>query len=317
MEKTVDLYQFPVRDFSDARERGKITGYKETPRWDLYDTRFLLPATMPNGLRLIFLAADDLINRNGPFKDTTLGSFQTRILDTAKKQGIQLYQAKFERAYFNLATPNSITDALSLLFPPMTNNADRTVVFLVLRKKNTQTYHHFKDLTDRTFGIHSICLTEEPNFRYDKKQYKNVPFGQFQYFGNVMMKFNLKFGGINHSTAAVRSRTMNTLVLGADLSHPGPGSINGCPSIAAIVGSVDDDGGRFLGSMRLQTKNESDREVWLTTQILAARRTNCIRSFISLKTCSWSASLPGPTSTNGAYQTTSSTIATVSQKAST
>lgn len=75
------------------------------------------------------------------------------------------------------------------------------------------------------------------------------------------MKFNSKFGGTNHSTAAVRSRMQKTLVLGADLSHPGPGSIHGCPSIAAIVGSVDENGGRFLGSMRLQIMDQTDREV--------------------------------------------------------
>jgi hypothetical protein len=51
----------------------------------------------------------------------------------------------------------------------------------------------------------------------------------------------------------------NTLVLGADLSHPGPGAIQGCPSIAAIFASVDDDGGKFLGSMRLQTLGHSDQ----------------------------------------------------------
>lgn len=42
------------------------------------------------------------------------------------------------------------------------------------------------------------------------------------------------------------------LVLGADVTHPGPGSVPGCHSIAAIVGSVDRHAGRFLGSMRLQ-----------------------------------------------------------------
>jgi eukaryotic translation initiation factor 2C len=76
------------------------------------------------------------------------------------------------------------------------------------------------------------------------------------------MKVNLKFGGINHSTSDVRARIHKTLVLGADLSHPGPGAIFGCPSIAAVVGSVDDNGGKFLGSMRLQTKqDQTDREV--------------------------------------------------------
>ncbi|KAF2822216.1 hypothetical protein CC86DRAFT_425828 [Ophiobolus disseminans] len=77
--------------------------------------------------------------------------------------------------------------------------------------------------------------------------------------GNVMMKVNLKFGGHNHD-ATVRSsgdppqvmhkpasqEMRDILVLGADVTHPSPGSIRHCPSIASVAGS------KFLGSMRLQ-----------------------------------------------------------------
>jgi hypothetical protein len=52
----------------------------------------------------------------------------------------------------------------------------------------------------------------------------------------------------------------NTMVLGGGLIHPGPGAFPGTPSIASIVGSVDDYGGKCLGSMRLQNVHKTDRE---------------------------------------------------------
>jgi eukaryotic translation initiation factor 2C len=79
---------------------------------------------------------------------------------------------------------------------------------------------------------------------------------------NVMMKLNLKLGGINHVVQPVANRLgKTTMVLGADLVHPGTGAYPGTPSIAAIVGSIDDHAGMCLGSMRLQSVNKIDREV--------------------------------------------------------
>jgi eukaryotic translation initiation factor 2C len=79
---------------------------------------------------------------------------------------------------------------------------------------------------------------------------------------NIMMKINLKLGGINHIVQPVADRLRkDTMVLGADLIHPGTGAYPGTPSIAAIVGSVDDHAGMCLGSMRLQNIHKTDREV--------------------------------------------------------
>ncbi|KAI1523492.1 Piwi domain containing protein [Pyrenophora tritici-repentis] len=78
---------------------------------------------------------------------------------------------------------------------------------------------------------------------------------------NVMMKLNLKLGGINHVVDAVQTRLKShTVVLGADLVHPS-GNLPGVPSIASIVGSVDNHAGKCLGSMRLQGIDTTDREL--------------------------------------------------------
>lgn len=136
-----------------------------------------------------------------------------------------------------------------------------TLVILVLASRHIGVYSAFKDAVDRHFGLQSVCLTEKPNLQ--GKHCKDDK-GVAPYLGNVMMKVNLKTGGRNHTAAnssgldKIEIILKDTLVLGADVTHPGPGSITGCPSIAAVVGSVDAAGGKFLGSMRLQHRSNTE-----------------------------------------------------------
>ena len=129
------------------------------------------------------------------------------------------------------------------------NAAGVNMAVMFIEAKDIVMYQNFKDLCDRKYGLHAICLV-----RSRQSEKKNA--GGF--WGNVILKMNLKGAGINHTIQGGIGME-DKLVLGADVTHPGPGSIPGCPSIASIVGSVDRHAGRFLGSMRLQRK--SKREV--------------------------------------------------------
>jgi eukaryotic translation initiation factor 2C len=136
------------------------------------------------------------------------------------------------------------------------------LVILVLQNKDQEFYSVFKFLADRVFGLQSMMFVTKSNFRKGSWN----PTGVDQYVGNIMMKVNLKFGGINHSAETngakhgkISEFLSNTLVLGADVTHPSGGALPGCPSIAAVVGSVENTGGKFLGSIRLQ--GEANKEV--------------------------------------------------------
>lgn len=50
------------------------------------------------------------------------------------------------------------------------------------------------------------------------------------------------------------------MMVGIDVTHPGPGSREGTPSIAAVVASVDDSFVQFPASLRIQ---ESKKEASL------------------------------------------------------
>lgn len=76
-----------------------------------------------------------------------------------------------------------------------------------------------------------------------------------QYFGNVLLKINTKIGGRNvqlANTPAILQQP--TMVLGADVTHPGPlsGGSSTTPSIAAVVASMDQYVTQFTSSIRLQ-----------------------------------------------------------------
>jgi eukaryotic translation initiation factor 2C len=180
------------------------------------------------------------------------------------------YHIKFEEDENNRSLPKTHEelkeDIKEAIEQCKQQSADGKLVVLVLEKHNIPVYSAFKDIADRVAGLQSLCVTAEKN---SNKQIGNK--GLSQYFANVMMKVNLKQGGRNHTVCdetpgegTIRHSLFNNpparsvMVLGSDVTHPGSSSLIGCPSIAALVGSVDLDGGKFLGSMRLQEKSKKE-----------------------------------------------------------
>ncbi|KAG0302454.1 Eukaryotic translation initiation factor 2C [Dissophora globulifera] len=114
----------------------------------------------------------------------------------------------------------------------------------ILPNTGTPLYADIKRVTDTLLGVSSQCI----QLRHTRDPKK-------QYCANVVLKINAKLGGIN----AVLGRDMMpafmlapTLVLGGDVSHPPPGDTTR-PSIAALVGSMDDKMARFAATVRVQT----------------------------------------------------------------
>lgn len=82
--------------------------------------------------------------------------------------------------------------------------------------------------------------------------------GDVQYCSNLCLKINAKLGGKNQFAEPYKEAGLNHnfegapfMVIGADVTHPGPGAFNS-PSIAAMVGSLDRQMGKFSSSMRNQ-----------------------------------------------------------------
>jgi len=97
------------------------------------------------------------------------------------------------------------------------------------------------------FGIRSQCLLLEKALTESK---------QDQYFA---LKVNIKLGGINHKLASDALGWLTqepTILVGIDVTHLGPSSVPGTPSIAGVVTSVDKNFVQFTASLRLQKSKQ-------------------------------------------------------------
>lgn len=129
------------------------------------------------------------------------------------------------------------------------------IVLVLLQKRDDYIYPAIKRICAVTLGIHSQCIQTVKAFN-DR--------GQDQYFSNVALKVNMKLGGENHRLDPNDMKWLSaskTMMVGIDVTHPGPSSVRGTPSIAGVVASVDGSFAQFPVSLRLQ---KSKQEVSLT-----------------------------------------------------
>lgn len=121
-------------------------------------------------------------------------------------------------------------------------------LILVIMDGELLTYSQIKRWGDLESGGNTVCL-----------KYSNVrKLGDAGFNANLALKINVKLNGQNFRLAdsflnsQLHVGGLTTMVVGADVVHPGGASVNYCPSIASVVASVDRDCVRFPGSMRLQ-----------------------------------------------------------------
>ncbi|KAI9489892.1 Piwi domain-containing protein [Zychaea mexicana] len=118
------------------------------------------------------------------------------------------------------------------------------LIVCILPNKGVSLYAKIKYVTDTVIGIPSQCVQSA-------QAYKASP----QYCANVCLKVNVKLGGANVYLGPTQIPFVSqrpTIIFGADVMHPEPGNIN-CPSIAAVVGSMDARAARYSSVIRIQS----------------------------------------------------------------
>lgn len=127
-----------------------------------------------------------------------------------------------------------------------------TICLVILSSGDKAIYNGIKALCDTRLDIGTVCA-QAAKIRKEK--------GQLQYFANVALKFNMKLGGVNHVLDPNNLQWLKakpTMLVGIDVTHPGPGSAAGTPSIAACVASCDPNFSQYPCSMQIQ---ESKKEM--------------------------------------------------------
>lgn len=131
-------------------------------------------------------------------------------------------------------------------------NPRPSFILVLLDHRDNYIYPGLKKLCDLELGVATVCM------QLNKAMKEH---GQDQYFSNVALKVNTKLGGHNHlldDKDMKWLRQKRTMIVGADVTHPGPTSVDGTPSIAAVVASVDGYFVQYPASIRLQ---ENKKEV--------------------------------------------------------
>lgn len=120
-------------------------------------------------------------------------------------------------------------------------------LLVVLPGKDIPLYSRIKRIGDVELGISTVCVIND-NFCDTRNRVT-------QTYANVALKVNLKLGGINHKVTGENLGIINekkTMVVGIDVTHPSPGSEEGCPSVAAMVASKDEKLGQWPAVLSLQ-----------------------------------------------------------------
>lgn len=127
------------------------------------------------------------------------------------------------------------------------------LVIVLKEKQDTAVYNAMKRVCDVQLGIASQCLLTSKIVNQRRPE---------QYISNVLLKINAKLGGqnvlvkpgnsVNDSPAFTKTPH---IILGADVTHPAPGSF-GRPSVAALVGSRDMHGIQYTGALRNQASRQ-------------------------------------------------------------
>jgi eukaryotic translation initiation factor 2C len=235
---------YPTIQYS-TRTNDKVAN-ADSGRWDLRTTNFLKPGFQSKRLYWSLLT--------GPGVSTAAVTaltthFNTQLVRTGVCASAQMLN---QAVSVPNPTETSLGNELNNLLQSAVQAPD--IVILLLKSKDQAIYSDFKWLTDKLFLLQSICVTEA-NMRPKRDAWNNNN-ALGQYMANVAMKANLKGGGINHTAKGVDKWLSDTLVLGADVTHPGSGALQGSPSIAAIVGSRGPTGGSFRGKMKMQAARQ-------------------------------------------------------------
>ncbi|KAH0562950.1 hypothetical protein GP486_002483 [Trichoglossum hirsutum] len=217
----------------------------ENGAWNMRNVKYSVSAQLP---RWTFLRVSYTTDKANPFLGDTLQQKLREFSTILKDSGMRIpaHNPKDGIRKVLSGTPGDEAND-RLLSDGFKSAAGMGVKFLlvILSNENRLTYARVKRLGDMQFGIPTVCVVA----------------GSFaskgpRYMANVGLKINIKLGGVNQSICPDHLGTVRdgkTMVVGIDVTHPSKESMEGAPSIAGVVASVDRRLAQWPASIRLQT----------------------------------------------------------------
>ncbi|EJF60851.1 Piwi-domain-containing protein [Dichomitus squalens LYAD-421 SS1] len=214
-----------------------------TPRdgaWNMVDKKFYRPATIKRWVVVVY-------EREQQFNMGTARAMVRNLLDALVAAGMVVNDNDPVIFYDR---PQRIYDtAGKRCIEKHGGGAGPNLMVIVLPESSADYYQAIKHFGDIQRGVATQCL----------KSYKCKGANK-QYFSNVVLKINVKLGGINvipdaRSVPALTDPKNPTIVMGADIMHPAPGA-HGRPSFTALVGNLDHETAKYVADCRVQTSRQ-------------------------------------------------------------
>ncbi|ETN43039.1 uncharacterized protein HMPREF1541_02197 [Cyphellophora europaea CBS 101466] len=144
-------------------------------------------------------------------------------------------------------------DRLKTLFRALKNNG-MSFVALLLPEDNAELYGQIKRAGDIDVGLHTVCHVMG-NFKDKNRKSYWGPKHDPNTAANIVMKVNLKLSrtGANQVLPQpIKDKVLGgkPMIIGIDVTHPGPESSQGAQSVAAVVSSVDPSLAQWPASFR-------------------------------------------------------------------
>lgn len=211
--------------------------------WNLKGCKFMVEGKAKKNCGFIVIT-DRFVELNSNMKDALKAFYQE-----VKNCGINFTGY----AVYEVAQSGNSAQALQQLEDDVVKACrkftDCNYVLVVLPQRNGPIYEAVKRATDLRAGMNSNCAVA------NKVTKKRGPDYDRAYFANIAMKVNLKLGGSNHVLGKGAELPPDTMLMGADVTHPSnisPGKTEQAVSVAAVVGSHDKWYSNFPGSLRNQ-----------------------------------------------------------------
>ncbi|KAF8974495.1 argonaute-like protein [Flammula alnicola] len=210
--------------------------------WNMVDKRFYRPTDPVRRWALVIFESQQR------FPPPAINDVMKGLVDGCKEVGIQIETTSIVRYATGHTKVRDLLRAVGgeciqkFQHPPQ-------LFVVVLPEGGNEIYTEVKFFGDVEMGIPTQCMKSIKCSR-----------AKPQYFANVSLKVNVKMGGINtipdpSSITVLTDPHMPTVVMGADVIHPAPGS-DGRPSFTALVGNVDSDTAKYVADSRVQTSRQ-------------------------------------------------------------
>ncbi|KAI8818024.1 Piwi domain-containing protein [Fimicolochytrium jonesii] len=209
----------------------------------------------------------------------TIQSFVLLLIDAMEKKGMTVHNTRPEIVYgparsevgatLHLAADRALMDVGE--GEGMIRPSEVQLVICVISHKHT-IYSDIKRISETEMGLMTQCAMSRQVMKLDQG-----------YIGNLLLKLNAKLGGVNvfldplrqlrclngpstpchdtgkgtatkehlHTSYPNHQTFLPTMIFGADVTHPPPGTVEG-RSIAAVVSSIDSKFCEYRASIRIQ-----------------------------------------------------------------